>query len=273
PHMLEDLFHQGAEPGRARQVRAVAGEIDAGEHDLAVAARAQRPHLRDHLAHRHRARVAAAERNNAEGAAMVAAVLHLHEGTGAAVNPVAEVRAGLLHRHDVVDRDFLFGGDAKRTAAEHLALVSPDLAAELLLVAQHQGNLGHDGEGFRLRLRGAAGHHDARIGPLALEFADRLARLPHRLGSDRAGIHHHGVGDAGGRRRAADHLGLVGVEAAAEGDDVDAHGAPALDTSALAVSAGTKRTGSNVPAYSYCTGPVISTWSSRSRHSMPRSPP
>ena len=61
-HMLEDLLHQRAEPGRARQVRAIAGEIDAGEHDLAIAARDEPAHLRHHLAHRHRARIAAAVR-------------------------------------------------------------------------------------------------------------------------------------------------------------------------------------------------------------------
>ena len=40
-HVLQDLLHQRAEPRRARQVRAVAGEVDAGEHDLAIAALAR----------------------------------------------------------------------------------------------------------------------------------------------------------------------------------------------------------------------------------------
>ena len=64
-------------------------------------------------------------------------------------------------------------------------------------------------------------------------------------------------------RLAADHLRLVGIEPAAEGDDVDAHAAPAFVTADAANSAG-----SNRPSYSYSTGPVISTWSSRSRHSI-----
>src|SRR5262249_37539426 len=95
----------------------------------------------------------------------------------------------------------------------------------------------------------------------------RLARLPHRFGGDRAGVDHHGVGEAGSGRLAADHLGLVGVEPAAEGDDVDAHVAPAFAAASLNSAA------SNRPSNSYSTGPVISTWPSRSRHSMLRSPP
>ena len=94
-HVLEDLLHQRAEPRRARQVRAVAGDVDAGEHDLAIAALDQPAHLRHHLAHRHRARIAAAEGNDAEGAAVVAAVLHLHEGAGVAVDAVDRMRGGL----------------------------------------------------------------------------------------------------------------------------------------------------------------------------------
>ena len=91
-HVLEDLLHQRAELRRARQVRAVAREIDAGEHDLAIAALDQPAHLRHDLAHRHRARIAAAIRDDAEGAAVVAAVLHLHEGARAAFEAVDQVQ-------------------------------------------------------------------------------------------------------------------------------------------------------------------------------------
>ena len=83
-HVLEDLLHQRAELRRAGQIGAVAGDIDAGEHDLAIAVGDEPPHVVDHRAHRHRARIAAAIGNDAERAAMVAAVLHLHEGARAA---------------------------------------------------------------------------------------------------------------------------------------------------------------------------------------------
>src|SRR5262249_60720340 len=112
-------------------------------------------------------------------------------------------------------------------------------------------------------LRRTARNHDGRIGMLALELADRLARLPHRLRRHRAGIDDDGIGEPGRLRLATDHLALIGVEPAAEGDDVDAHWAALMSNSA----------GSNLPSYSYATGPVISTWSPCARHSIPRSPP
>src|SRR6266545_205415 len=78
-HVFQNLLHQRTELGRARKIRAIAGEIDARENHFAIAARAEPAHLSDHLAHGHRARIAAAIRDNAEGAAMIATVLHLHE--------------------------------------------------------------------------------------------------------------------------------------------------------------------------------------------------
>src|SRR4029077_19461059 len=170
-----------AELGRAGKIAAVAGEIDAGEDDLAIAARAQLAHLRHHLAHGHRARIAAAIRDDAEGAAVIAAVLHLHEGARAAFEAVDEMRRRLLDRHDVVDRDLRLGREAGRSPHQRLALRAPGLGADLLLVAEHERDLGHARECSRLGLRRAARDHDARIGTLALEPADRLARLPHRL--------------------------------------------------------------------------------------------
>ena len=62
------------------------------------------------------------------------------------------------------------------------------------------------------------------VGPLALEPADGLARLPHRFRRHRAGVDDDRIVDHACRLRlAADHFRLVGVEPAAEGDDVDAH--------------------------------------------------
>ena len=84
--MLEDLPDQRAELRRARQIGAVAREVDAGQHHLAIAVVGEAANLLDHVAHRHRTRVAAAVRNDAEGAAMVAAVLHLHVGAGTPVD-------------------------------------------------------------------------------------------------------------------------------------------------------------------------------------------
>src|SRR5262249_61479816 len=91
-HMLEDLLYQRAEPRRAWQVAAIAREVDAGEHDLAVTALGEPAHLRHHLAHRHRARVAAAVWDDAEGAAVVAAVLHLHHPAPPSFEAVDQMR-------------------------------------------------------------------------------------------------------------------------------------------------------------------------------------
>src|SRR5215472_13982553 len=262
-HVFQNLLHQCAELGRAREIPAIAGEIDAGENDLAIAARAEPAHLRDRLAHGYRARIAAAIGNDAKGAAVVAAILHLHEGARAALEAVDEMRGRLPHCHDVINRDLFLGGDAEGCSRQNIAMLSPGLRADLLLVTQHQCDFRHVGEGFGFGLRRAARDHDGRVGMLALELADGLARLPHRLRRHRASIDDDGTGEPGPLRLAADHLRLISVEPAAEGDDVDAHWVALMSNSA----------GSNLPSYSYATGPVISTWSSRARHSIRSSPP
>src|ERR1700758_4340284 len=104
--MFENLRHQRAELWRARKIRAVARNIDAGEHDLAIAVGDKPADVLDHRAHRHRARIAPAERNDAKGAAVIAAILHLDESAGAAGERIDQMRRGLLYRHDVVDDGF-----------------------------------------------------------------------------------------------------------------------------------------------------------------------
>ena len=79
-HQRQQPAHELAQRRRAGQVRAVGGDVHAGQHHLLVARLDQGAHLRHHRAHRHAARRAAAERDDAEGAAMVAALLHLDEG-------------------------------------------------------------------------------------------------------------------------------------------------------------------------------------------------
>jgi hypothetical protein len=63
---------------------------------------------------------------------------------------------------------------------------------------------------------------------LAAQPADRLSRLTDRLAGHGAGVDDHRV-EPGVVRRAADHLGLEGVQAAAEGDDESVrHGATVI---------------------------------------------
>ena len=124
---LRICSHQLAEPRRARQVRAIARDVDAGEHHLAVAVLGEAAHLRDHLAHRHRARISAAIRDDAEGAAMIAAVLHLHERARAPFDALDQMQRGLAHRHDVVD-DGLFPRRRDRRVRATRALRGPEAA-------------------------------------------------------------------------------------------------------------------------------------------------
>ena len=104
-HVAEDGADQLAEARPARQVGAVGGDVDAGQDDFAIAVRDELADLLDDRAHRHRARIAAAIGDDAEGAAVVAAVLHLDEGPGPAVHAFDEMQRRLAHRHDVVDAD------------------------------------------------------------------------------------------------------------------------------------------------------------------------
>src|ERR1019366_7811115 len=100
---LENALDQRAEPWRAGEIRAVAGDIDAGEHQFAIAVRAEPPCLLHHLVQRDEARIAAPKRNDAERAAMVAAVLHLQKSARMAFYAVARMHRVAFHRHDVAD--------------------------------------------------------------------------------------------------------------------------------------------------------------------------
>src|SRR5262249_34588636 len=182
-------------------------------------------HLRDHLAHGNRARIPAAERNDAEGAAVIAAVLHLHECPRPPVDAVDEVERRLRHAHDVVDDDLVLGSEVEPLRQRN-ARRRPGLAVELLSIAEHAVDFLHGGEGRRLGLGRTAGDDDAGIGPLTPEAADGLARLAHSFGGHRTGIDHDRIVEPGRGRLAADHFRLVGIEPAAEGDDVDVHRRP-----------------------------------------------
>jgi len=168
------------------------------------------PHLRDHLPSRHRARVSATVGNDTEGTAVVAAILHLHIGARPPVHSVDQVRGSLAHAHDVVDADFFL-------AAQQLER-RPGLRLHLLVVADDPRHFRHRREGARIDLRRAARDEDRRAGILLCRPPDRLARPAHSLAGHRAGIDDHRLAEASLQRMAAHHLGLIGVEAASEGN-------------------------------------------------------
>src|SRR5205823_520259 len=73
----EQLPDHLAEARPAGQVGAVSGQIDAGQHDLAIAGGEERTRFGDYWVERHRAARPARIGDYAKGAAMVAALLHL----------------------------------------------------------------------------------------------------------------------------------------------------------------------------------------------------
>src|SRR5205807_7753365 len=105
---------------------------------------------------------------------------------------------GLAHRHDVVDDNFFLGRNAETIRARARGpRVGPGAGTQLIVVAHDAIDLVHPRKSFRLGLRRTAGDDDARAWPLAAQLADRLPRLPHRLGGDGAGVDHDGIGQPG----------------------------------------------------------------------------
>ena len=145
-----------------------------------------------------------------------------------------------------------------------LLVRAPDARAELLLVADDAVDLGHGGKTRGFRLRGATGHHDARMRAVRGGCGRMLWRAWRTASAVTAQVFTTTASSRpAAARLAADDFRLERVQPAAEGDDIDAHGAGALSNSAA----------SKRPLNSNSTGPVISTWSSLLRHSMVSSPP
>ena len=209
-HQTQDAHHQIAQTRRAGQVAAPAGQVHTGQHHLVVAAIHQPPDLIHDDARRDGARIPTAKRDDAEGAAMVAAVLHLNIGAGARAEAVDQVPGGFGDGHDVVDLHRLglpyeIGGDP-----------GPCPGLHLFGVADHQVDLAHVAEGPGLRLRGAAGDDEPRVRVRAAELADLLACFPNGLSGHGAGVDDDGILDTGGGGQFPHRLGLVGVQAAAQ---------------------------------------------------------
>ena len=118
---------------------------------------------------------------------MIAAILHLHEGAGAALDRVDHMAGGLPHGENVVDARLLEIVDAE--IRQGAIVVRP----QLFLIAKHEVDLAHFGEARRVGLGGAAGDDDPGIGVVAARLADRLARLPHCFAGDGAGVEDDGA--------------------------------------------------------------------------------
>src|SRR5690606_15528984 len=155
----------------------------------------QAAHPRHHLAGGDRAAGPAPLGDDAEGAAVVAAVLDLDPGAGVVAQAVDQPAV----------------------------VAAPGAEAGLVAVGDDPVDAGQGAEGLGVDLGGAAGDQDGGVRPLAVGAADGLARLAHGLAGDGAGVDHHRVGQPVGPRAGAHDLALPGVQPAAEGDDLDAH--------------------------------------------------
>lgn len=87
---------------------------------------------------------------------------------------------------------------------------------------------------------------------------DRLARLANGLARDRAGVDEDGIVQPGLLSLASHHFGFVGIEPAAEGNDLHA----AHRTDAISECSSRENTpvaGSTLPDHSHSAGPVMTT--------------
>ncbi len=166
-------------------------------------------HRVHHAAHGHGAGRAASERDDAEGAAVVAPVLHLDEGAGAGAEPLEEVAGRFAHFHDVGDGD-------RRGAVEPLP-EGRGSASRRCRRRCRPRPCAAKAAGSICAAQPVAMIRACRVVPPCL--ADRLARLAHGLLRDGAGVHDHRVVVAGGGGERTHALSLERVEAAAEGQD------------------------------------------------------
>ncbi len=88
-------------------------------------------------------------------------------------------------------------------------------------IAEDEIDLVHGRKGLGIDLDGAAGHDQARRRPFSPRLADGLAGLAYGFGRDRAGVEHHGVGEAIGVGAFANGLGLAGVQPATKSHHLD----------------------------------------------------
>ena len=237
--MGEDRFDQCAKFRRAGQIRTPARHIDAGENNLGIIV-SESADLFDHRTHRHGTRIAAPIRDDAKGAAMIAAILYLDESARAPFEMLGKLRRCFTHGHNIGDTDAL-GIMVRITQG------SPCRRARLFLIADDAVDFRHGRKHVRINLRSATRHYDARLRMFALQATNGLAGLSHRLARNGACIDDGKLTMACRFSRLFHRFGFRDVESAAKGQKIDAH---------QAVS---KIAGSNWPACSSSTGPAIKT--------------
>ena len=171
------------QPHPAARFPAPPAQIDAAQHHLAIAPR-QRAYLLHHLFGGRAAAASAHERDDAERAAIVAAILNLQ------IRPRAVARR-VFHRRrqkialleNIADVDVAVVGGRRHDLRD----------LRLVRVAHHPLHPGHRRQFLRSALRVAARHQDPRLRILAMHPPDGLPHVVIRRRSDRTGIQHHQV--------------------------------------------------------------------------------
>ena len=138
---------------------------------------------------------------------MVAALLHLDDGPGAAVEAFDQMRRCLAHREN--------------SPADTPAEIAVAFGAHLFGIAEHGVDFGHCREARGIDLRRATRDDERAPRMFAAQLADGLPRLTLGLGRNGAGIDDDRVVEPGRLGMPADRFGFEGVEAATERDDVE----------------------------------------------------
>ena len=224
-HPILDGAHQPGQAPARGEVPAVVAEVDPGQRDLAVAGLDESPDLVDHGRRGLAPARPARRRHDAEGAPVLAAVLHLDEGARAA-GDARERRGG-----DGAGAGHVAHLDPR---AGPLRAVRQQLGQPVLLqIAQHEVHPGDARHRLGVDLGQAPRHHQQRAGMRARDPPDGLAVGEVGARGDRARVHDVDVGHGPGGsdpepvplHEGGHLLGLDLVEPAAEGRE--GHGGPA----------------------------------------------
>ena len=160
--------------------QAVCRQIDADQHDLAVAAPCDLLDLAAQIFERLGAHASSGIGNDAVGAKAVAAVLDFDEGAGVFVKG--------RHRQIFVGVDAAVGGDLDQGAAVSEVCFDRRHQSAALLVAEDDVALRKGAHLLGERLRHTARQHDDPVGVLPPDAVDQLAVLGVADRRDRAGI-------------------------------------------------------------------------------------
>ena len=181
--------------GLAGQIDPVGRDLNAGQHDLAVALGVDARGLRRGGVQRQAAQAASGVGDDAVGAEIDAAVLNLQHGASAP----RDGSGGELLEHAALERLV----DAGAVLARAERVLERGHHARMVVRAEYYIRAGFC-DGVRVKLRIAAADSDDRAGVLVAQSADGLARFAPALGSDGAGVDDDGVGNlAGGGRLVA----------------------------------------------------------------------